>query len=510
MSYLTMDQADRIYESARRLNIEHIPVRHAAFREFCRELKQFLRLLGDATSDSYWLPFVRWLKRYRFWCLSSPIPFNHSSVYTVADAASWEQHLHHCAAIYPDLAEPALRLLVLLRATASLPENPMMEALVRLIHAVGDSGMTIVISYRPALNVVEDQVPERATALRKAHLVTPSRFSALVEITNLIIVGSPGWFPPHLFTAPRAPTMYVVHYEWTSGRVSTPPLFATGVQPDATPVVDHAIATGGEDDLSALPVMQDAIQLLTRIRGDGPPDNGQFEEDARLFLLEGEYGVFLPVDSTALVIDLEEMPQPVVRKMVTNLEPGMFVLLRHGGGGDYIVPVADQLLGDRSASARQVQQHWKQLLRAYVATHGPGQTITVLRSLGAQHANQSNLRNWMANSSIRTWDHRDFEAIMRLVNQGHRFEEYWTILGQIDNAHRAAGRHIRRLLLRTVRQSDLRVLERKGYIDFELEEGSGIAISAYRILEAPIGTHAVPYTQLSRLLKMEADEQWLA
>ena len=86
---------------------------------------------------------------------------------------------------------------------------------------------------------------------------------------------------------------------------------------------------------------------------------------AKLFLLENDWAAFLDTDESASVdvIDLEEEVTKRVRRVqVRDIQTGMYILLRTEGGGDYIVPVADQLMGKFKEKARSEQRKWKALL----------------------------------------------------------------------------------------------------------------------------------------------------
>src|SRR5208282_3171500 len=94
---------------------------------------------------------------------------------------------------------------------------------------------------------------------------------------------------------------------------------------------------------------------------------------ARLFALHGGYAVFLEEHqgSTCMVLDLAEDERSRVKRLATSdVEPDMFVLLRTEGGGDYVVPVADRILGQRAEQCRLAQQHWKLRLKTAVETYG--------------------------------------------------------------------------------------------------------------------------------------------
>jgi hypothetical protein len=67
-------------------------------------------------------------------------------------------------------------------------------------------------------------------------------------------------------------------------------------------------------------------------------------------LLNGGLAVYLDADeqATVTVIDADQDGGAAVKRVrVRQLESDTFVLLRIEGGGDYIVPVADRIMGCR-------------------------------------------------------------------------------------------------------------------------------------------------------------------
>ena len=219
----------------------------------------------------------------------------------------------------------------------------------------------------------------------------------------------------------------------------------------------------------------------------GDSDNAEEDEEyvsARLFELEGR--IVVPLDAaesakaTVLILDDEEA-DPIRRIPVTNIEPGMFLLVRTGGGGDYIVVVANRLLGERSVKVREAQRDWKDHLRKKVRQDGIYQVVHDLKSYGSRRANHVNVHNWMSYRSIKTEDPKDFLAVMRLIGLAGRFNDYWKTLTLIDRAHRKAGQLIRKQLLEEVRNADLRGLEKLGRMDFELPGAEGGSLTAVRV-----------------------------
>ena len=108
-------------------------------------------------------------------------------------------------------------------------------------------------------------------------------------------------------------------------------------------------------------------------------------------------------------------------------------------GGDYIVPVADRVMGRAAKHARERQRYWKDKLRAVVSREGLLATSVLLLDHGSQVANEQNVRNWMSYRNIRTQDKRDFIAIMRATGLEAETEQLWQEMGRIHRAHMRAG-----------------------------------------------------------------------
>ena len=186
----------------------------------------------------------------------------------------------------------------------------------------------------------------------------------------------------------------------------------------------------------------------------------------------------------------------------------MFLLVRTGGGGEYIALLADRILGEHSARAREVQIDWKDRLRRKVRKDGLHQVVRDLKNYGSRRAIHVNVRNWMSYKSIKTEDQRDFLAVMRLIGLADRFDDYWKTMTLIDSAHRRAGQLIRRQLLAEVRKADLQGLEKLGRMDFELTGMEGGNLSAIRIQNVHPQTFEIDVARLGHPIEMDGN-LWL-
>ena len=188
--------------------------------------------------------------------------------------------------------------------------------------------------------------------------------------------------------------------------------------------------------------------------------------------------------SRMLIIDFSrDKARRVVRLSVADIEPGMFVLRRSSGGGDFIVDLANRILGVRKNYLRSRQREWKDKLRWHVLEHGYDETVRHLLSLGSLIASYQNVRNWISPRHIKTNSMVDFKAIASLTGLSSECEQLWDEMTEIRRAHQAAGAQVSKMLLRRVSRADGAELQRLGYVDFDLGAEDGGTLTAQRVLE---------------------------
>ena len=162
--------------------------------------------------------------------------------------------------------------------------------------------------------------------------------------------------------------------------------------------------------------------------------------------------------------------------------------------------VADRILGPQAAIARAKQRQWKQLLRDSILKEGAIVSVEKLRMYGSRIANETNLRNWISDRNIKTAGFEDFNAIMTLIGKAEHAQTYWDTMGMIDRAHRKAGFHIRRLLLRQVHEANLKQLQDQGTLEFTIPNEDGGSITAFRIEQVAPETYQIPHTRLGHII----------
>lgn len=484
-----------VYDCAATCELDRQRVRHEPFGTFCLRLQRFQTALGDAVGDGYWRPILQYLCRFRYLASATPSAFDDPALFspqTCRDIrgllTSQGRHL------YPVLAAQALALLQLHQDVAATTTNPLLNAITERL-----TGASVVLVRETGL-IARTQF--NITGVRPpVHVVGPQYLKGFTCVDHLIVVGPARWYPEYVFTAPRARRIEVLHFSWMRDKRIEPTSFiATPAETKHGPLLQSQDNNEEMIDPDAILPTVDWQQIVQTARTSA--DQNQDEVDVRLFSLNGGYAVFLEADeqATVRIIDPNSDEQPVQRMSVTELIPGTFVLLRTSGGGDYIVPIANRILGANSETVRAQQRHWKQQLRKLVGIEGVPAVARTLRDRGSRIASEINLRNWMAERSIKTAAREDFAAIMEVIGEGTHTTEYWNTMCLIDRAHRRAGFYISKLLLKQVKAANLSELDQRGTLEFTLPDEEGGSITAFRIEQIAPDIYRIPVTRIGHVL----------
>lgn len=512
------------YKCTKATQVRSYPVHHAGLRKLYTQFGRLLQQLGN-TDDLYWLSLLRHLRRVRFDLSALPVPFNApehglATAQTVAEAT-----YARCAVLYPSLAPVVDTVLGMARALLSSGDAPLLARLVEAVEETTPANTAIILCEARLIKVAEAFLHTHP-ALWRCAVIGPAQLRAVRCYDRLIFVGSARWFPSYVVTAPRSSCVDFIHLSWTEGPKPAQPLFAvqrakTAMRDSSgfsAPAEDNppSVVLSGErsssieeesvwvDSGAVLAPGQSFLQELVHRANSANASSERRLDIVRALpiALEGGRAVFLEAEdgATVLVLDLAERGKSRVRRLPTqDVEAGMFVLLRAAGGGDYVVPVADMVLGRRAEECRRVQGDWKARLRAYVEHHGLFEASVMLLEHGGVRAEEGNVRRWTLDRNIRPRDNADFLAIMRLIGLEADASRYWGIMTLIERAHIKAGQLIRSMLLDQVMKADLAALERIGTMEFDLPgTGSGrmVACRVLRIASEPVMVSAAQVSQL--------------
>jgi hypothetical protein len=514
--------ADQIYSCSKAASLVRHSVSFPELATFSRDLIKLRRRLGDEADEEYWTAFLRPLRRYVFLLCSTPLSAIDAAIHNPELHKRLKDHLNRAKLIYPSFADEAADLLENYSEITRHPDSPLLTAVKAIVESAKETALLLKDSR--LTKAVEKALPP--TPFTEIEVIGPNHLRGESCYDKLIVLGAPSWYPEYIFAAPRAREIHVVTYNWLTSAWKNEPAFLhaessrTVVQHPRLSSEAKAVECSDTNDLFTeeefLPQIDlDALseKLTGRYRGEH-----EYElTDARLLSLEGGALVFIEAGekSKVLIIDPDGDSSASARGEVLRLrripssyvEPGNYILLRTSGGGDYIVPLADRLLGKNASYVRIGQEHWKSLLRSEVSKRGLFAVSVALLDLGSIRAEETNVRNWMSRRSIRPDDKRDFMAIMKLIGLENKIEEDWRNARALTNAHLRAGALIRRMLLKEVATADLDELERMGRMVFELPGNAAGSLTAFRVLSSTHQTYRVPMSKLDDPFHDE-DDLW--
>lgn len=510
MTTLTFHDACDVYDRSQNVAFRYHRIPFQEITALVRSRRQLWLTLGDASQDDFWREVLAKVSWYLHQCSMAALPFSHPALRGSMIVEDLKGLLAHVQQIAPDFAAPATNLLNHLQALASSSNNPMLEAIAALLDRKPTSNMGLVTAYTRFVEPTESEIRRHQT-LQGMEVVRPTELSDEWRYERLFVVGPVRAYGERDFilTAPRASQIDVVRYSvirdnWKPARFARPRMSPTQPSWREPRVEDSADA----ELLDVQLYTPDIAELLRRL---APADPRQRDDmvDSVLVTLMDERLVFLDADedSWALGINVHEEGSARVQRIqpVRRIEPGMFLLLRtQGVEGNYIVSVADRILGSRASEARAAQKLWKDHLRAKVDERGILAVVDDLNALGVERASYQNVRGWISYRSICTQHFSDFKAILGYTGLITRAEEIWALMHEIRRAHTKAGQRIRQLLLEQVERADLRVLQRQGIMEFELAEEEFGALTAFRVDSVSSQTCPAPASRLGHPFEAEA------
>lgn len=488
MTTSTLQSVNSLYDVAINGKIERIEVSCETLRAFSKSLKHLAIVLGDAAEEEIWKAPSIVLKRFFHGALLAPLPFNQNGLIDDAVLAEIATKAILYKSINPNgwlALERAASLAGQLREKS---DNPLFSALIRAYPLGLGQGVLLLKDSRFVTDV--ENLLRRYPTTSGLRVVTAGQLKGITCEKRLVIVGPSSWHPDYVIQARRALDVAILKYDWLHERPRDTTQFQGGWGGQAITQQSPAnpLPNPNEEHFQNLFDLLPAIDW-SRIHATGSTGHMASDIDnvpARLVVLEGGRAVFLENDpsATVLLIDLEAEDERhrVARSSARRITPGKFIVLRSSGDGDYIVSVANKLMGAHAQSLRALQLDWKERLRTSVRKSGLLDVSIKLLDLGSIRAGEQNVRNWMSIRNIRTNDESDFSAIMRLIGLENLTREYWNSMEMIARYHQRAGQQIRRQLLRKLRDTDLTDLERLGRLDISLPEAGTGALTAFRIV----------------------------
>ena len=490
MTFATTE-TNAIYAYAACASVRVLAVDSQLVSRFCL-CHNVLKEAANANDEDLLLSeLLRLSSQLRFCILCAPLPLCHSSLIGAATTSILLERLRTVGQSYGELREVCETYASALTDLRSSAENPLWNAVVSDLAERQEANVALLIKQARFVAPLRDLAAARPQRLE---VVTEAQLRHSVTFDHLYVFGAGRWFPGFVFSAPRAPNLHIVRYGLIGDGPPEEAQFVKPIQRLTRVLFPKSVSSRvsepswtGADEAQPIFDLASIMRTAGEIAGNGKADLSTELVDARVLLLEQELAVFISAAEGAseLTVDIREDAEKLVHRVPTvDLEPGMAVLVRTEGGGDYILAAADRIMAKEAQELRWHQRNWKQLLRAIVKKLGMAAVVERLKAAGSEIANYQNLRNWISPRSIRTLSKRDFDAIFIVINLEDDVDRYWKMMAAIDRAHRKAGNVIRRQLLQQVKSADLAPLQNEGRQDFELPgEVGGGSLTAVRIVK---------------------------
>jgi hypothetical protein len=498
----SISTTNEIFRCIQDLTLEYHNIEYPELRNYSINLRRFFANLGDARFDDYWRDKKWELRRIVFLLSAAPL----DKKYLIKEISKLvrflEDQIDGCDKLYPNLSGNFSKLVSIANSLLSTDLDTIMNTVGNII---GNSAGTIAVLIKDSklIPIVEQNFKDPGH--RNVEIVSINSLKNDMCFDNLIIVGpaNPRWYPDFVFSSPRARIIHVIKYRWTKGTWRPSNAFPKPLKSADLPNIineeDESEFIGELIDPEFILPTIDFSNIIRKAEQEFSVHDDETEYvDALVGYLENEQIVFLDSDDNSIVriIDVHDETMPIKKIAVKELEPDMFLILRTSGGGDYIVPIANRIMGDLAESARSMQKEWKDRLRRLVRIKGMNWVLKGLRSYGCRIARSSNVRNWMSYRSIKTSEFSDFQAILKLVGLDDSSQEIWRQMELIHRAHIQAGFHLTKLLLNVVRTADFRDLIRLGTMTFKLPDRDAGRMTAFRIKSISSETVPIPSSKI--------------
>lgn len=489
-------EANSVYVCSKRTSYLRLRSHHSGFREFSLRVSRFQREVSDenADSDVSVERFLRMMKRFRYQVSAAPISFGLSPMNSPENIRLLEIDRQTIVRAWPSLGDSASLLAEGIRHLFEEDCAPYLECATCPVCNIGPAEAMVLwpTDLLSAARKTIDEVLGHEALL----LLSPAELKRGKTYERLLLAGPFSWFDrhsSHVLSAPRAHELVSLSYEWLPDDWRLKSVFAdseVGPADGGPKYQEMRCGTHGQEaavtledqevlpsipKLDELPIHAPSGERLA-LDHEPVPTQGFLLEPASLLVVENDD------NSKMLIIDFS-IEKRVDQVPLSDIEPGMFLLHRSSGGGDFIVEVADRLLGRDCKYLRGRQRLWKERLRMQVRDFGYEGTAERLLALGSRIASYQNVRNWVSPRNIRTHRYEDFNAIMSLVGLSDESLRLWREMTRIKGAHLKAGARVRKMLLQQVLESDQSELQRLGCMDYHLGVADGGALTAQRVLE---------------------------
>lgn len=520
--------ANRIYELCGALKLVTHPVSNPTLQELhraCRALRSGLSD-SDITNETPWSRFLPNIRHVLFCLHVAPVLPGAPRLKYKERLVKCRDDLEKYQRVYPNFFGAATSLVSGLEEYLKANQHPMLTSVLEICERA--EGKSIAILARPNHVEVTEESIRRVSSLKNVSVIGVQNLRSSNQFWDVLIIPGPQKdtyreFPPrHVVESPRSGEIHFLfhdnfQFQWNPKRR---PIFEGGVPAEGSFDTEEEnpryfwgefsqprslgtdVPIGPDEEFEVTSPELNLQNFALGSSGRG----SQSDIDAvaaNIVFLAGDKFVLVDPDAPHHRLRFHQDDSfEVDSAHLQDMDEESYLVLRgEGGGTDYIVSLADRLLGSRKKTCRAAQAGWKAGLRSIVHRIGLEETGERLRRHGLDIARPQNIRNWISSSSRKIGPQKfeDFEIIMQMVDQERLIEhtvgnqdevsgtphDYWTLLRELRKAHIAAGREMRKMLLKhlqALQALELFRLQAQGWMEVAMDDIDVGTLVIYRFL----------------------------
>lgn len=518
MDTLKLDCLSSIYSIDALINL--IEFEDTKLARFSQSVSKLISNLGEQRQLNIWPEIVSALKKYRYEISVLPLPFTSGAILTETLIEQINHARQICTTAFPEQIVNIENIHTLL-SELTAPTHPFMEW-INKEYLSSDTEFPVINLCLPSakyIPVVEAYLKsQREFGKQIFNLLNPIQLKGFEIYDRIIFCGTTSIYSRNQFSnreyiwrSPRSLQLFFLSFSWIEDRFVPKPDF--DIQSNKCHIAIHrervlesrTTERGRDDNTGSSSIRFDdfyitPLDFTTEKASSSHPDYHEYDYTCTALTVYLEDGSFVYKDAETSSRIAYFTPETRTKKVAnTDLETGMFLVVRTEGGGDSIAAVADLLMGKKAEEMRAKQDEWKIAFRKRLYSYSDlSEAVSALLDCGSQIASEPNIRNWRSEETIKPKDFRDFLAILNFSGITENVDDYWNNARNIFRMHIKAGHEISRLLHRQINQASIDNLEKYGRIDIQIGGLTG-KLSIIRIESVPKAVLTKPVSQMNRL-----------
>lgn len=516
---VTLETADRLYSQEAAIHL--IKFSNERLLSLVKGISHLVTSLGDQKELSFWPGIIMAFRKIKFELTS--LPLLPKTIVPNKLITNIAEKIPMCLNSFPDYAENLSQLVNILEDCQKM-ENKLTNWLREESLKYHDQKVSLCLLSSKYVKQVENWVfTDKSLSSWKLKIVSPQQLKKNNYFDRIYFSGSINLFTKNQFRdfdfvwrSPRANDLFFLSYDWIRDDFDPKPTFDTDINKVYVHVSRATVTQGKSEEGQRAqqgegidPAEIDFSPVEFFSLKPSTSSTGHYEAicESRLLALGDGTAILKEKERSSRIVEF--YPQLIINKIPNQeLETGMFLIVRTEGSGDSVAAVADMLFGEKKLDIRDKQEKWKIAFRRKLLTYSSVNKVAdILTNMGAPTANETNVRNWQRNDTIKPHNEDDFKAIMAFSGLTDLQDECWENARKIDLMHKKAGKEISRILYNMIHDSKKVVLEKYGRLDVEIPGLTG-KVSVVRIESILPGIYKVSSSDLNKIITFDGNSKW--